>query len=308
MGLVGWLALGLLGCGLWLTIVGLRGRRVNDHFHCRGCGFDLVGLAAATRCPECGRVLGRGMVCTGKRQRRVPFVAGGGAMALLGCAVLLGARYAAVTGANVQSFLPTDWLLPRAESADWRTARGALQELSIRLMSDELDAEQIDGLVESGLVFQADPSNVWVAEWGTFMEAARAKGFVDDADFMAYARTAIEAEPRVHNNTTPRRMIAFAVTVENVRGARDSGLIIRPLVESARIDGEPIAIEDSGTISFSLSGVSVRTPVGYAIERPPGAYQVEVVVRIEVREVPSGEPLLSWTETASGQVEIPPPE
>ena len=34
----------LLVAGIVLTVRGLRGRRVDDHPHCRKCGFDLIGL------------------------------------------------------------------------------------------------------------------------------------------------------------------------------------------------------------------------------------------------------------------------
>lgn len=52
-------ACALLVLGLMVLVIGLRGRRVGVEPRCRGCGFDLRGLAvgAGRACPECGRVL-----------------------------------------------------------------------------------------------------------------------------------------------------------------------------------------------------------------------------------------------------------
>ena len=45
----------LFPLGLALLLLGVRGRRIDDHPICRRCGFDLFGLPAGSeRCSECG--------------------------------------------------------------------------------------------------------------------------------------------------------------------------------------------------------------------------------------------------------------
>lgn len=70
---------GLLLVGLATIALGWRGRVIDDHPHCRGCGFDLFKLyPAAATCPECGRALHRhGAVRIGGRAKRRGVIAAG---------------------------------------------------------------------------------------------------------------------------------------------------------------------------------------------------------------------------------------
>ena len=79
---------GTAGLALILVALGLAGRRVGDHPHCRRCGFDLFGNPSAAVCPECGGDLSwRRAVRTGQRKRRRGMLVAG--LALLAPAVLV---------------------------------------------------------------------------------------------------------------------------------------------------------------------------------------------------------------------------
>lgn len=79
--------------GLVLLVMGVRGRRINDHPVCRGCRFDLVGIYPAVQtCPECGRGLRSSMVRTGVRRRRRRMAILGGILTLAGVIAAAGAR------------------------------------------------------------------------------------------------------------------------------------------------------------------------------------------------------------------------
>src|SRR5437773_4249665 len=67
-----WLQIGLAIAAFALAWFGLRGRAVDDHPHCRECGYDLFGRPASGGvCPECGAELNRrGAVRFGERRRR----------------------------------------------------------------------------------------------------------------------------------------------------------------------------------------------------------------------------------------------
>ena len=85
--------------GLCLTLLGLRGRRVDAHPLCRRCGFDLTGNPDAAICNECGADLTRPRaVEVGHRaRRRLPLTLG---LSLLVPCLLVGLLigYVAVRG------------------------------------------------------------------------------------------------------------------------------------------------------------------------------------------------------------------
>src|SRR5437867_4481083 len=74
-----WLQITLALLAAALLWLGVRGRAVDDHPHCRRCGYDLFGLAAGGAggvCPECGANLRqRGAVRVGVRRRRRGLIA-----------------------------------------------------------------------------------------------------------------------------------------------------------------------------------------------------------------------------------------
>ncbi len=113
---------------VWLT---LRGRRVNEHPICRGCGFDLIGLWPAPplvepgktddggrepvvpKCPECGAGLDsprRIRIGERVRSRRWVTVA---SLALAASIAFVGGRAWLYTqGQSWRQYAPT-WLLVR---------------------------------------------------------------------------------------------------------------------------------------------------------------------------------------------------
>src|SRR6478609_1146078 len=64
--------------GVVLLVVGIRGRRIDDHPTCSKCGFDLIGLGQSAACPECGSPLDRkGAIRQGQRAARRGLVIAG---------------------------------------------------------------------------------------------------------------------------------------------------------------------------------------------------------------------------------------
>src|SRR5262245_59946777 len=104
-------------CGLFLLMVGRRGRRVDDHPVCRKCGFDLFGRPAESKvCSECGADLSqRRATRMGNRRKRRGLV-GMGWVILVMCAMWFGAfGWIAVKGVDVTQHKPV-WLLLREAS------------------------------------------------------------------------------------------------------------------------------------------------------------------------------------------------
>jgi hypothetical protein len=102
-----------------LLILGLRGRRIDDHPLCRRCGFDLVGLPrTSTVCSECGTDLSaKRAIRTGHRVRRGPMMAMSIALLIPSLLWIGIVGYAAAGGADWMSCKPV-WLLLRDAQSD----------------------------------------------------------------------------------------------------------------------------------------------------------------------------------------------
>ena len=168
----------LAATGLVLLRLGLRGCWIDDHPLCAACGFDLFGKPdGVTRCGECGAdVSVPAAVRIGHRERRNRPLATGVALlvlaTLIGGPVLLG-KLGAI---DWQAHKPVGWLHREAVSSSPVARDLALRELLARYGAGRLSQDQVDSLVESGLKWQADRTNVWQPAWGNLIEAERAAG------------------------------------------------------------------------------------------------------------------------------------
>ena len=134
--------------GLWLVVLGRRGKRLDHHPVCRSCRFDLRASVAPdaaatdfTTCPECGK---RGRPAVGNRRRRPAWVVAG----VLIFAFTLGATVMV----NAGSFSPSMkfFALLRLETRPWfagdTAGDAALDELARRWKSGDLSPGQQDTL------------------------------------------------------------------------------------------------------------------------------------------------------------------
>lgn len=171
----------LAGACALVAISARRGRRVDDHPTCRRCRFDLTGLPALTRCPECGAPLaGRRDIVIGTRAPRPWLVV----VATMTAAFALVAGTSATIhlGRRVdwQAAKPTWWLLREARSPNVATMTAALDTLTargrfmqqfgttmenaryVRVYTPAQEAELLDRLLE----IQANRSLPWTRKWG----------------------------------------------------------------------------------------------------------------------------------------------
>jgi hypothetical protein len=246
--------------GTLLLWRGLRGVRVDDHPICRKCGFDLTGRPEGSdKCAECGADLtARRAVRHGHRRRR-PVMLGIGLLALLPVMGLV----ALVTWVHVRDLdeyrlLPTWYILREARQGSPGVPVAAWQELVRRLGAGQLSKENIERASELALAIQGDQSKTWNAVIGDFVESARVRGSLTDAQWARYARQApmltLTLRPQVRrgDGDLPARIAAG-----NARVGSNSRLNLR----IHDIDGEgdlikppdPRGRSGSGYTGFGLS-------------------------------------------------------
>jgi hypothetical protein len=188
-------------------VVGLRGRRVDDHPLCRRCGFDLTGRPdESTRCAECGADLARRRaVRAGHRERRRAVRAGHrerrrgpltvGTLLLLATVVPAGiVGGGRLRGVDWNRYKPQWWLMSEADGKDVAASDLALAELLRRMTADGLSDANRATLVARALDQQGDPAKRWLRTWGEVVEQARAGGHVSDEQWVRYLRQAIGPE------------------------------------------------------------------------------------------------------------------
>ena len=134
--------------GLWLVVLGRRGKRLDHHPVCRSCRFDLRASVAPdadatdfTTCPECGS---RGRPAVGNRRRRPAWVVAG--------VLIFALTLAATVMVSVAAFSPSVkfFTLLRMETRPWfagdLAGDAALDELARRWQAGDLSTGQQDTL------------------------------------------------------------------------------------------------------------------------------------------------------------------
>ena len=159
----------LIITGSVLFVFAWRGRLVNTHPHCRGCGFDLSGLQLeqTPNCPECGRLItsSKGAIRYGKRKRRRGFVAFACLVLMLGVSAMFWQPISRVSGLskiNWYEVLPETMVLSMATKGNTK----ALDVFHDRMIPGEVSDPDLLELVEHAITLLDDESVVWDERWG----------------------------------------------------------------------------------------------------------------------------------------------
>jgi hypothetical protein len=172
-----WPTIALLLASAIVLAFAWRGRRIDDHPICRGCGFDLFGLPkGAGKCSECGSDLNsHSAIRIGHRQRR-------SALVLLSMMVCLGSvGWLSLIGwsvANGVAWVTHEplWLLRRECSSERPATRvPAVAEILRRLGNKTISAAEIRPVIDDLLSLQSN-RRLWYAGWGDVIEASHDLG------------------------------------------------------------------------------------------------------------------------------------
>jgi len=164
-----------------IAVKAWRGRRIDDHPICRGCGYDLHESAGET-CPECGAdVTKPHAVRIGNRRRRPALLAASVALlltSLAGGGVVL---YVAVTGLDWIQYKPFPWTLRDAAARAGRVNEPNVMELQRRLTTGTLTSAQMDKLSLAALDVQGDRAIAWPYHWGDVLDHLLAQAVLSPA-------------------------------------------------------------------------------------------------------------------------------
>ena len=249
--------------GVPMLVWSWRGRRIDDHPHCRKCGYDLFGSPGdAKACPECGADLKlRKAVRMGARRKRPIFFIFGLLVFLMTAA--LGSLHATQTAEKLgwQRVKPVWWLVREAKQPPGAVSDRALSELVRRMEEDELWDSQVSRLTDLALVMQADNIRLWKSQWADMIEIAFQQERLPEHKMRQYVAQALEGAIVFHVPIRVRRGedMPCEVTIHPLRTAGYRRRRIIGLFE-CRIrlgDSEqPFLLRDDGLRPLRTAGVS----------------------------------------------------
>ncbi len=158
--------------GIVLTVLGWRGRVIDDHPVCSHCGYDLMGMVPETvKCSECGRDIKQaGAIRRGNRTRRAGLLWTGIFLAVPAMVIGLVLISVTLSGWNWRPWAPWSVLVMELKGPDARARDLALTELTSRIGTGS-DGD-VQWLVDKALEMQANRATPWDPRWGKLIHEA----------------------------------------------------------------------------------------------------------------------------------------
>ncbi len=263
----------LLAAGLTLLLLGLRGRRINDHPICRGCGFDLVGvLPAGSTCPECGAgIKSSRWVRIGARRKRVTWMLAGVVLSTAAFVPIGTIAWGWASGTDLNPHKPTMLLIWESQHASPKSLDPILLELAARWRAGTLSPDHKRRLVSLALANQRNLSRPWSEGWGDLFTTARMEKLPTDGEQMAFDAHSAIPKLRVQPETKPGRRIRYYLSTGESRQSSIGVAHLKAHVLSATLNGVPIQrAPDDGTSRPALWGVASLSPAGSVVAARAG--------------------------------------
>jgi predicted RNA-binding Zn-ribbon protein involved in translation (DUF1610 family) len=254
-----------------LLLVGLRGRQIDDHPHCRRCGHDLTGRSAdSVQCPECGaELVRRRAVRIGQRRRRDgPLWTGWAALVL--ATIVLSPHVRRMWRSFVWEEHKPEWWLRHDLAGSAANRDAALSELSHRVSVADLSHGTALSVADLALAAQAG-TTPWDGAWGGYLESAYAVGQLDRARWVTYARQALRASLVCRPVIRPGDPLSVALLSNDWRAG--SG-ISATVIGSATlyVDGKAVHIDrgDIDSIAWAHINLDNMFDPGWGEPQIPG--------------------------------------
>lgn len=316
--------------GLVAVVVGVRGRRIDDHPICRKCRFDLVGLYPAIHiCPECGsRLDRRRAVLNGLHRRRWRLFTLGSLLVLFALSLTTGLTYRQYSTFGAPGLKPL-WMLrwEARRGAGWGTGYQAMTELGRRFAVGELDDATVDSLVNEALEERLKDAGPWNPGWGDFFAQAVGAGRVAPEQHARYMRQlagpVMWIQPRIRSGDVPEHRVEWVSPGgdKNYRaGLRVDIGAFRCELLRIEVDGAPIVLAPSpATVYYKDYWCPPGRSWSYAVRGPeppgfppitaaPGRHTVTVTWNVIASRIHGDDdPLAQWQAQSSQEIEVFPP-
>lgn len=310
--------------GLLLVIAARRGKRIDDHPVCRGCGFDLVGTVEPIpgkhpKCPECGT---RREPIIGNRQRRGRLASAGWLLMLasLGSAALW--SYDRLGSAQLAPYKPLWMLRYEARAGTWHAADIALDEITTRWQSGNLTAAHGEILLDDAVAHgpAGNPALVTAplgVKWDFLAAELIAAGHGSDADREAIGRSwfefSVEVRPQIEEGgVIPLNLFrtlhgppgGTALTLEVASPLLDYGSRRYPV--NLPLHSGVVKQRTTGQGWIDIRSISLLPGVDAPADLPAGRHLMRVVQTVRILQTSSSQPAAEWDHVSEIDVKIVP--
>ena len=283
-----WIALGLIAVGLVGIVLGLRGRRVDDHPVCRKCRFDLAGISpGAEACPECGRALKK--VRTGNRVRRRGLLLASLLVLTLGVvgAGAIGASLFAGPALNPHKPL---WML-EMELRGTRVQRAddALSEILRRIDAGAIAPADAGRVVDRLLDLHARDASGDPVRWSSAIETLDGMGLVSTAQRARYFEQALRWRVRVRKTLQAGHALPLSLELFTPRIGRQREIGVEIRTKDGSIDGRSVYADSrfvdrlKGVVPEARPKIAATTYL-IAGDLPEGEHEARVTLALTVRK------------------------
>lgn len=304
----------VFACSIYVFRLGRRGRQLNHHPICAACRFDLIGTYPKERiCPECGAPLDNpGAVAIGARRpsrRLMTLGALGAAMALL---VGAGVFLSRTSNVNWYQYMPTSWLIARAQSARPTTNSAILVELDTRYAAGSLGRDQIQKLIATTLSLQAKRGqSQWNIAWGDLFERMALAGDVSNEDYDQYLKQAVQLTATTRLTAHPDPNLPFSLSLAIDRGGSATQVFLEYELDTVEVDAQPVRRlgRSYGRSSMQGSGGGGSSSTQqWPLPLDVGSHEVTAVWRVRALESmdDSAAELAAWEVRSTSIIQIIP--
>ncbi len=310
--------------GVLLLIAGRRGKRIDDHPVCRGCGFDLFGTREPIpdkhpKCPECGT---RREPKVGNRKRRGKLTLAGVFLMLTSIGVAGAWGYGQFGAAQIAQYKPM-WLLRfEARSGTSNTAAIALGEMIARFQNGKLTPATAELLFDDAVAHgpASNPALVNApigSRWDWLAAELMRAGHGTDAEREAIGRswieTAVEVRPQVRlgervpirfhrKQFGPDYRLGFYEHMDSASTEMNGRTFQMEMSSSGGLSGN----RGTGSRSTGWSGTNLRPRADLPTDLGEGVHLLDVYVPIRITDGQHGSVLAQWIETQRVQFEYVP--
>ncbi|MCC6679039.1 MAG: hypothetical protein IT436_18085 [Phycisphaerales bacterium] len=297
--------------GLMALVLGLRGRKIDDHPICRKCRFDLVGVwPGAEKCPECGAEIADARARrVGNRRRSGRLITVGAVLAAIGGVPLATLVLSVLIGPAANPYKPVWLLVTEARYSGPGVATAAMGELGSRITKKKLDRVTVSKLIAEGLARQADVQAPWLPGWGDFIMAAWNGGFAGNADLAAYIRGGVQFEAVVRERARVDEPTALKIVGRSSRLSKSADIWIAVNFDVIRLGD--VEQHDAGTAYIradTMNAGGFGTGFGSPTQTGPAAWSVSWTVRLMAGPPTGGmmapSSIAEWKEERSGTITV----